>query len=1204
MEQGLKRYKYLNAYSFHITPYDLAFLGTIFIGFTFSYLLWFTQRINQAANRFLGLALAAIVCRMLWIVGNDIRPENGFPHWRLLPLLFSLLPGPLIYFYVLKMTRPKYQFRRKDLLHLSPLILLFGAAVTPAFPLLTPVLQLLTVVSVMTYLFLSRRLIRHFHWRLNANVIDRPRYPLRWLRRLLSGFGRLWLLWIPFTALDYFFNYKHPDTDFYYPFYLLLAVMMIRIAASAHLLRDAGMVVPLAPVSKPSATAELKQKGAWLKKTIEVNFFYRDPELSLRSLAEMLDIYPNELSRIMNMALGKTFNDLINEYRIREVTRKMQDPACDRLTLLGIAMEAGFNSKSTFNRVFREMTGISPVEYKARLKKERPSYTLRPYSPPNAIISCHEAASGWSSQKLKRSTMIKNYLKIAWRSLIKNKAQSFINISGLSVGMAVAMLIGLWIADELAYNKNYQNYESVAQIARKEVVKGDTYIAEDNNNLPIPLANELRASYGNYFKNVALVTGSEDHIISFNNNLFSRKGLYAEPGFTGIFSPEMIAGTSSDFNSPDAILINETTAKSVFGNQYPIGKIIKLDAKQSFKVTGVFKDLPYSAKFSEISFLCPWSALVAAQKGVADNLGNWNNSSFELYVQANPGVPMTRISDAIQNVYWSKVDHAAAGPNDKTSLFLYPMKDWHLRSAWKNGVQSGGRIEMVWLFGIIGIFVLVLACINFMNLSTARSEKRAKEVGIRKTLGSLRSQLIKQFLSESFLAVALSFALSIGMVLLSLNWFNGVADKKISFPFFNLMFWIISLLFIFVTAFLAGSYPALFLSSFEPIKVLKGTFRTGNAGARPRQVMVTMQFAFSIMLIIGTIVVYRQIQHAQDRPVGYNKNGLIQVVMNTPDLNGKYEVLRRELLSSGGATAFAQSSSAVTQNNYFDGRFDWDGRDKSLPEQSFALTAVTLDFGQTLGWQFTAGRDFSRSFSTEQTSMVLNEAAVKYMRLKDPVGKMIKWNGNNFRIIGVIKDMVTESPYKPVQQTIYFYIPDIGPFITIRLNPALSPAAALSKIEPVFRSLNPSSPFDYKFVDEEYGQKFIAEQRVGTLSTIFAAFAIFISCLGIFGLASFVAEQRRKEIGVRKVLGASVAGVWGLLSKEFMILVVIAFLIAMPLAYYFMDRWLQGYEYRTNMSWWIFAVAGFGAMGITLMTVSYQTIKAALMNPVKSLRSE
>jgi putative ABC transport system permease protein len=512
---------------------------------------------------------------------------------------------------------------------------------------------------------------------------------------------------------------------------------------------------------------------------------------------------------------------------------------------------------------------------------------------------------------------------------------------------------------------------------------------------------------------------------------------------------------------------------------------------------------------------------------------------------------------------------------------------------------------MVWMFGVIGLFVLLLACINFMNLSTARSEKRAKEVSIRKTLGSMRSQLIKLFLGESLLAVVVSFVVGACVVWLSLSWFNQVADKKISFPFFNPVFWIISLLFIVITALLAGSYPALYLSAFQPVKVLKGTFRKGSGGARLRQGMVILQFTFSIMLIIGTIVVYRQIQYAQNLPVGYNKNGLIQVVMNTPDLNGKYEVLRQQLLSSGGATGFAQSSSDATKNNYFDGNFDWEGRDKSATQFSFALTAVTADFGKTVGWQFIAGRDFSRSFTTDQSGVILNETAAKNIGFKDPIGKTIKWTGHNtFTIVGVIKDMVIESPYKGVQQTLYFYAPTIGPIITIRLNPVLSPAQALSKIEPIFRGLNPSGPFEYQFVDEEYGQKFAAEQRVGKLSSVFAAFAIFISCLGIFGLSSYVAEQRRKEIGVRKVLGASVAAVWTLLSKEFVILVLIAIGIATPLAWYFMYKWLQGYEYHATMAWWIFVVAGLGAMGITVLTVSYQTISAALTKPVKSLRSE
>ena len=388
------------------------------------------------------------------------------------------------------------------------------------------------------------------------------------------------------------------------------------------------------------------------------------------------------------------------------------------------------------------------------------------------------------------------------------------------------------------------------------------------------------------------------------------------------------------------------------------------------------------------------------------------------------------------------------------------------------------------------------------------------------------------------------------------------------------------------------------------MKVLKGTFRAGKSAAIPRRVMVALQFTVSIILIIGTIVVYRQVQHAQSRPIGYNRNGLIRFNMNTVDLNGKNDVLRKEVLASGGAIEIAESSSATTENNYFDDRIEWDGKDPKLAKMAFVLSAVSYDFGKTVGWQFADGRDFSRSFGTDSNAVILNEAAVKYMRLADPVGKTITFNNNKLRVVGVIKDMLTDSPFKPVQQSIYFMIPQIGPVITIRLNPQLSPAEAISRIQPVFKRLNPDGLFDYKFVDEEYGRKFAAEQRIGTLSTIFAILAIFISCLGIFGLSSFIAAQRIKEISVRKILGASVINLWGLLSKEFVLLVLLAFIIAIPVAYYFMDQWLQKYEYRIDIAWWIFGFAGIGALLITLCTVSFHVIKAAMANPVKSLRTE
>jgi len=735
-------------------------------------------------------------------------------------------------------------------------------------------------------------------------------------------------------------------------------------------------------------------------------------------------------------------------------------------------------------------------------------------------------------------------------------------------------------------------------------VNGEIYISENSNFLPIPLANELRTSYGSYFKHVSLASTGREHILAVDDNKFSRLGMYVEPGFTEMFTLRMVAGTAKGFSDPNTILINRSLARSLFDKADAVGKILKVNNSLSVKVAGVFEDLPYSSSFSDVSFFCPFSLLVSSNEGVKKDQNNWKNSSFHIYVQTAPGISMSTISDRTKNVYWSKTSDQQSASNSRTSTFLHPMKNWHLRSEWKNGVQAGGRIQMVWLFGIIASFVLLLACINFMNLSTAHSEKRAREVGIRKSIGSLRGQLIRQFLSESFVVACIAFGIALLLVSLSLNWFNEIADKKIAFPFLNPVFWLISFGFVIVTALAAGSYPAIYLSSFKPIKVLKGTFRAGRFAAIPRRMMVIIQFTVSITLIIGTIVIYKQIMHAQDRPIGYNKNGLIRIQMNTPDLNNKYDVLRNEVLQTGGATGYAQSSTAATQLNFFDGSIEWEGKDANRPQMTFALTAVSYDFGQTVGWQFLKGRDFSRSYSTDPASVVLNEAAVNYMQLRDPVGKTLKWNGKNYKVIGVIRDMVMSSPYEPVQQGIFFLVPGIGPHITIRLNPGLNVSEAIRRIEPVFSRHNPSSPFEYKFVDEEYGRKFASEQRIGTLASFFTGLAIFISCLGIFGLATFIAERRKKEIGVRKVLGASVLNLWGLLSKEFLLLVIISFVVAVPIAWYYLDQWLQKYEYRTDISWWIFAVAIGGALAITLLTVSFQAIKAAIANPVKSLRTE
>jgi putative ABC transport system permease protein len=800
--------------------------------------------------------------------------------------------------------------------------------------------------------------------------------------------------------------------------------------------------------------------------------------------------------------------------------------------------------------------------------------------------------------------MFRNYFKTSVRNLLKNRQFALINISGLAIGMAVTMLIGLWIWDELSFNSYHSNHDEIAQIARKEITNGETYIAANNNQFPIPLANELRTSYAGFFKNVALVSANDEHVISFGENMLTRKGMFAEAGFGKIFTLKMVSGSANGLNDVRSILLSQSNARSLFGNEDPVGKMLKMDKVFSLKVAGVYEDMPDNTEFSDVSFLCPWNLLVRVNGFVKSNQDNWANSSYRVYVQTNGATSMEKISKSIQDVYYSKIKGTQSAAGYKADLFLHPMKDWHLRSEWTNGIQSGGRIRMVWMFGIIGGFVLLLACINFINLSTARSAKRAKEVGIRKAIGSLRHQLVKQFMGESLLLVCIAFAISLAMVYMNMAWFNTLADKKIILPFAQPVFWFLAFAFILFTSFISGSYPAFYLSAMQPVKVLKGKIQSGRVALFSRRALVGLQFTVSISLIIATTVVYFQVQFAKNRAAGYEKNGLLQVVMNTPDFNGKYEVLKKELIETGGAISFAQSTTPATDVNTYDDRFEWEGKNPNDPSKSFTIAAVTVDFGKTIGWQVAQGRDFSEKFPTDRAGVILNEAAVKHMNLTDPVGKTIKWNGNPYSVIGVIKNMVAASPYKPVQQSVFFLFPEVGPFMSVRLNPALSTGEAIERITPVFRKHNPSAPFEYRFADEEYGRKFAAEKQVGQLAGFFAALAIFISCLGIFGLASFVAEQRTREIGVRKVLGAGILTLWSLLSKEFVWLVLIAFIIAAPLAWYFMNEWLQQYEYRTQITWWMFGAAGVAALLITLITVSYQAIKAALMSPVKALKSE
>jgi ABC-type antimicrobial peptide transport system permease subunit len=793
--------------------------------------------------------------------------------------------------------------------------------------------------------------------------------------------------------------------------------------------------------------------------------------------------------------------------------------------------------------------------------------------------------------------MLKNYLKVAWRNLIKNKATALINIGGLAVGMAVAILIGLWIWDELSFDKYHKNYDHVAMVMQNETFNGTI---NTGSAVSLPFDAELRKSYGGDFKHVALSSWTEKHVFSVGDKNVSFSGNFMGDEAPEIFSLNILEGNDKELKDRSSILISRSVAKALFDDANPVNKIVKLDNKDIFKISGVYEDLPANTTLHDVAFIGPWEYYIN-QPNNRRSPTDWGDNSLFVYVQIADNANMAKISAKIRDIKLGKIDKEDRKFNP--IAFLQPMSKWHLYSEFKNGVNTGGAVQYVWLFGIIGTFVLLLACINFMNLSTARSERRAKEVGIRKAIGSVRKQLITQFFCESFLIAFLSFALSLIWVWISLPWFNNVAGKAITIPSNNPLFWAASIGFTFLTGIIAGSYPALYLSSFNPVSVLKGSFKAGRFASMPRKVLVVIQFTVSVILIIGTIFVFKQLQFAKNRPVGYSRAGLIDIEVTNDDLHKHFAALRSDLIGSGTVVDIAESSSPTTGVYNNRGDVTWKQKDPSMTS-FFGNINVTSEYGKTVGWQFTDGRDFNGSIVADSSAIVLNQAAVKYMNLKNPVGEIVHVGKKDLTVIGVIKDMVMESPYEPVKQTIFRIGRGALDNVIIRVNPRISAHEALSKIAAVCKNYSPSVPFSYKFADDDYARKFASEERVGKLANSFALLAIFISCIGMFGMASYMAEQKVKEIGVRKVLGASVFGLWQLMSKEFVVLVIIALLIAMPVAYNFMNTWLQHYTYRTPLSWWVFAVTCFGSLIITLLTVSYQSIKAALANPVKSLRSE
>jgi ABC-type antimicrobial peptide transport system permease subunit len=789
--------------------------------------------------------------------------------------------------------------------------------------------------------------------------------------------------------------------------------------------------------------------------------------------------------------------------------------------------------------------------------------------------------------------MFKNYLKTAWRNIIRTFGYSALNILGLAIGMAVALLIGLWVYNQYSYDKFLPEYQSVYRVQRNFDSNGDTLTFQTTS---LKLADALRTQIPE-IEYVAESDWTGNHGLNVGDKKLYMGGAIAGTDFFKIFQYPFIQGNAnSAFKDPYSIVLTQFFAKSLFGNEDAMNKMVRFDNAHNLKVTGIIKDVPRNATFS-FNYVVPSSYAYAVNPSLkADGLRSFGNNNLQIFVKLKPGISYTQVAPKIRNI-----EHTEEGNINAMSSYvtLQPMERWHLYSNYVNGKDTEGFLTYVRMFSIIGLLVLIIACINFINLTTARSEKRAKEVGVRKAIGSQRKDLVIQFLIEAFLLTTIAFVFAVSFALMSLPAFNTLTESHISIPLGNIYFWLLMVGSLLVTALLAGSKPAFYLSSFNPVKVLKGTMQAGKSSLS-RKVLVVIQFSCSIALIISTVIIYQQIQYAKSRPTGYSLNRLMSTNMND-DLNKNFTALKNELIVKGIVSSVTTATSPATDIWWHSDVDQWPGKN---PGETIEMGTIFVseDYFKTLGMRMNDGRDFSNAY--DSTSVIFNEAAIKRMRIKNPVGQKINWQGKELTISGVVKDALMISPFKTADPSMFLCSFEPQGNLIYRLSPNIKTQNAIAKLTTIFNKYDPAYPYDYSFSDADYASKFNLEQLIGKLAGLFAALAIFISCLGLFGLAAYVAEQRTKEIGIRKVLGASVQQVWMLLSKDFIVLVLISCLIAAPISFYFLHNWLMNYDYRISIGAGVFLLVALIAIFITIITVSFQAIRAAVANPIESLRAE
>lgn len=787
--------------------------------------------------------------------------------------------------------------------------------------------------------------------------------------------------------------------------------------------------------------------------------------------------------------------------------------------------------------------------------------------------------------------MLKNYFIIAIRNITKNAVYSFINIFGLSIGLACTILILLWVKDEVSYDKFHGNLKNLHQVWINGTFDGTV---NSFTSVPLPTAQAIKDADSNVKYAVTSDWGG-DRLITYGDVRFNKRMMHVEEEFLEMFRFTLIHGVAEQvLDEPNSIVLTESTAKALFGDVDPINKIVRFDNAEDLKVTGILADIPSNSSI-QVDYLVPF-AIYEKQNWVKESRTNWGNYSFPVYVELHEHATRESVEANIKDLMMKN------GQTDiKREFFLYPMERWRLHSNFVNGVETGGMIQFVNFFSLIALFTLIIACINFMNLATARSERRAREVGIRKSVGSGRKELVVQFIGESILIATFAFICAIVITELVLPLYNTLIDKKLYIDYTSSTFWLFGVGITILTGILAGSYPAFYLSSFNVVRVLKGKIRAGKGGVLPRKVLVITQFAIAIILTVSSIIVQEQINFIRKRELGYTQENLITIPYTT-EIGKHYKTIKQELIASGLVSSVTKSNSPIT-DIYSNNFIDWPGKPEDM-KVMFATIATEYDYAKTMGIRMLEGRDFSEDFKSDSSAIIINKAGLDLMGLKDPIGTQVSMWGSKREIVGIMDNVLMGDIFREAQPMMFVFIPDWVSSVTVRLSADRDLQETLSGVEAIFQKYNSAYPFEYTFVDTDFEKKYNMVNMISTLITVFTVLALVITGLGLFGLAAFTAEQRTKEIGIRKVLGASVPNLVTLISKEFSLLVIIAFGISAPMAWYFGNFILEDFQLRIQFPLWVLGVSGMAALVFSLAIVGTQAFRAATANPVNSLRNE